>query len=167
VSGVDIPIWDDPDVKRIYQVHDGQPFPDFFVFGAEPRQLALVSDLVTADQNAGSAGPASAFTGACLAAIRAVEGLAGEVDPGWLKFFTFTCDANNHFLWDLHHPPLEVGAIASWTVETIEKNGWGPDGNASAMGQRHSNALALAAAAGWVPPGTGDQARRAATTGHF
>ncbi|MFI6078049.1 hypothetical protein ACIA5C_41620 [Actinoplanes sp. NPDC051343] len=167
MPGHDISIWDDPDVMRIYQVRDGQPFPSFSVFNDDPRQLHLVSDFVMADQNAGSEGPASAYVDACLAAIRAVEGLTGEVGPGWLKFFVYMCDANNHFLWDLHHPRLEVGAIASWIVETIEKNGWGPDGNASAMGQRHSNSLALAAAAGWVPPGPGDRGRQAAHDGHF
>ena len=163
----EIPIWDDPDVMRIYQVRDGQPVPNFHVFNDEPQQLQLVWQFVEADQNAGSDGPPSAFVNACLAAIRAVEGLAASVDPGWLKFFAYMTDANNHFLWDLHHPPLEVGAIASWTVETIEKQGWGPNGNSTAMGQRHSNSLALAAAAGWAPPRGGDRARQAAVDGHF
>jgi hypothetical protein len=62
MPGHDISIWDDPDVMRIYQVRDGQPFPSFSVFNDDPRQLH------------------------------------------------------------------EVGAIASWIVETIEKNGWGPPG---------------------------------------
>ena len=167
MSDGDISIWNDRDVMRIYHLRDGQPFPNFHVFNAEPRQYQLVSAFVRADQNAGSDGPPSAFVDACLAAIRAVEGLAVGVDPGWLKFFTFMTDANNHFLWDLYHLRLEVGAVASWTVETIEKHGWGPDGNATAMGQRHSNSLALAGAAGWFPPGTGDRARQAALEGHF
>jgi hypothetical protein len=163
----DIAIRDDPDVMQIYQVRDGQPFPTFYLFNGDARQLQLVSTFVLADQNAGSGSPASAFVGACLTAIRAVEGLSTDVEPGRLKFFTYMCDTNNHFLWDLYHLPLEVGAIASWTVETIEKNGWCPDGNATAMEQRHGNSLALAAAAGWVPPGTGDRARQAALDGHF
>jgi hypothetical protein len=163
----DISIWDDPDVQRIYQVRDGQPFPAFHVFNDEPSQLPLVIDFVQADQNAGSDGPPSAFVDACLAAIRAVESLGTSVDPGWLKFFVYMTDSNNHFLWDLYHPRLEVGAIASWTVETIEKYGWGPDGNSTALGQRHGNSMALAAMAGWVPPGSGDRARQAARDGHF
>jgi hypothetical protein len=167
MTQTDIPIWNDADVMRIYEVRDGQPFPHFHVFNDEPGQLRLIVDFVEADQNAGSHGPASAFVDACLAAIRAVESLAASVDPGWLKFFAYMTDANNHFLWDLYQPRLEVGAIASWTVETIEKYGWGPDGNSTVMGQRHSNSMALAGAAGWVPPGTGDRARRAAMEGHF
>ncbi|MCY1140098.1 toll/interleukin-1 receptor domain-containing protein [Actinoplanes sp. Pm04-4] len=167
LPGADIPIWDDPDVRRIYRVIDRQPFPNFHVFNDSPHQLQLVRDFVLADQNAGSDGPPAAFVDACLAGIRAVESLAAVADPGWLKFFTFMTDANNHFLWDLYRPALEVGAIASWTVETIEKHGWGPDGNSTAMGQRHSNALGLAAAAGQVPPGTGDRARQAAAEGYF
>nr|WP_296072533.1 hypothetical protein [uncultured Actinoplanes sp.] len=163
----DIPIWNDPDVMRIYQVRNRQPFPNFYVFNDDPDQLQLVSDFVQADQNAGSDGPPTALINACLAAIRAVESLAAAVDPRWLKFFTYMTDANNHFLWDLYHPNLEVGAIASWTVETIERHGWGPDGNSTPMGQRHSNSLGLAAAAGWAPPTGGDRARRAAIEGGF
>jgi hypothetical protein len=163
----DISIWNDPDVRRIYQVRDGQPFPNFHVFNSDPRQFRLVADFVEADQRAGSNGPAAAFVDACLAAIRAVEVLGRTVDVGWLKFFTYMTDANNHFLWDLYHPHVEVGAIASWTVETIETYGWGPDGNATVMGQRHGNSMALAAMAGWVPPGSGERARKAADEGHF
>ncbi len=173
----DIPIWDDPDVMRIYRMQDGQPHPMFHVFNDEPAQLALILDFVESDRAAGSDGPAEAFVAVCLAGVRAVESLAASVDPGWLKFFIYMIDMNNHFLWDLYRRSTEVAAIAEWTVETIEQHRWGPDGNSTPLGQRHSNAMALAAAAGGgvrLNPaigrfeyGNGDRARQAARDGGF
>ena len=44
--------------------------------------------------------------------------------------------------------PTVVADFADWTVATISDRGWGPDGNATALGNLHSNCLAVAAAAG-------------------
>lgn len=177
MNDTDIPIWNDADVMRIYQVHDGQPFPMFHMFNDEPQHAQLVQQWITADQQAGSDGPPEAFITACLAGVRLVETLAGSAASGWLKFFIYMTDTNNHFLWDLYHCQAEVAAIADWTVETITGLGWGPDGNSTALGQRHSNAMGLAAAAGGgvrlnpatgrFGPGNGDRARQAAIAGHF
>ena len=173
----DIPIWNDTDVMRIYEVHEGQPFPMFHMFNDEPHQAQLVLQWISADQQAGSDGPPVAFIAACLAGIRLVESLAASTSPGWLKFFTYMTDINNHFLWDLHRRHTEVAAIADWTVETIVTHGWGPDGNRTPLGQRHSNAMALAAAAGGgvrlnsatgdFEAGSGHRARQAASANHF
>jgi hypothetical protein len=143
----DIPIWSDADVQRIYDVREGRPFPRFYIFNDDPFQLRLITQFVEADQHAGSDGPAESFLAVCLAGIRAVEELPADVDAGWRKFLVYMIDMNNHFLWDLYHRD-EVAAIAEWTVETIERYGWGPDGNSTALGQRHGNAMALAAKAG-------------------
>lgn len=177
MNNTDIPIWNDTHVMGIYQVHDGRPFPMFHMLNAEPRHTQLVQQWITADQQAGSQGPPDAFIAACLAGIRLVETLAGSTAAGWLKLFTYMTDINNQFLWDLHHRQTEVAAIADWTVETIKGHGWGPDGDSTPLGQRHSNATALAAAAGGgvrlnpatgrFEPGTGDRARRAAIAGRF
>lgn len=174
---MDIPIWSDADVKRIYDLVDGRPWPRFVIFNDYPDQLALIRDFTEADQNAESDSPASAFVDACLAGIRAVEGLPESVDVGWIKFLVYQIDINNHFLWDLYHRSEEVAAIGEWTVNAIHRRGWGPDGNSSALGQRHSNAMALAAAAGGglhvrsdtgkYEYGNGDAARRAALGGGF
>jgi hypothetical protein len=173
----DRPIWDDPDVKRIYQLQDGVPYPMFHVFNDEPQQLELIRDWVTADQAIDADAPAGTFIQACLTGIRAVEGLAGSVDPGWLKFVVYRVEVDNLYLWELHQRRTEAAAIAEWVVATIENFGWGPDGNASPLGQRHSNAMAVAAAAGGglrMNPatgqfeyGNGDDARRAAKDGRF
>jgi len=150
VTDTNTSIWDDPDVQRIYDIEAGQ--------------------------NAGSDGPASAFVDACLAGIRAVEELPGSVDPGWIKFLIYMVDMNNHFLWDLHHTRTETAAIGEWTVRAIQRFGWGPDGNSTPLGERHSNAMALAAAAGGgmhtTPDGRfeygdGRAARQAAERGNF
>lgn len=172
----DISIWDDPDVQRIYHVQNGQPFPMFHVFNDRPAQLQRVIDWVRADQEAGSDSPPQAFGTACLTGILAVEDLAGSVDIGWLKFFTYMTAVNNHFLWDLHRCPTEVMNIAEWTIETIERHSWN-QGNSTPMGQQYSNAMALAAetgggvrmnpATGRFEAGNGDRARAAARTGHF
>ena len=37
MTSVDIPIWDDPDVVRIYQMQNGQPFPMLTVYRAAIR----------------------------------------------------------------------------------------------------------------------------------
>jgi hypothetical protein len=173
----DIPIWADPDVRRIYDVTGGQPNPRFWDFNNSPEALALMRDFTAADQAAGSDAPPDAFIAACLTGIRAVEHLPRTVDSGWRKFLIYMIDMNNHFLWDLHHRREEVAAIAEWTVETIENFGWGPDGNTTAIGQRHSNAIGLAAASGGgvlfdesiqaFGHRNGDLARLAAEAGHF
>ena len=124
MTDIDIPIWDDPDVQRIYDLQDGQPWPRFAEFNEWPEQSALVRRFIEADQNAGSNGPPSAFIDACLAGVHAVEKLPRSVDLGWIKFFVYFVDVNNHFLWDLHHAAEEVAAIAEWTVRTIHRNGW-------------------------------------------
>lgn len=167
----DIPIWNDADVQRIYDVREGHPFLRFHIFNENPLQLRLITDFVEADQQAGSAGSADAFLAACFAGIRAVDGLPDDIDVGWKKFLVYMIDMNNHFLWDLYHRD-EVAAIAEWTVETIKRHRWGPDGNSTALGQRHGNAMALAAKAGGgvrhnpqtgkFAYGNGDAARRLA-----
>lgn len=144
----DIPIWDDPDVQRICDWRDGRPFPRFVEFNEDPDRNVLVREFVHADQAAGSNGPAVAFIEACLAGIRAVEGLNGQVEAGWIKFFLYFVEVNNSFLWDRHRTSDESAAIGEWVVRTIERHGWGPDGNTTALGQRHSNAMAVAAMAG-------------------
>jgi hypothetical protein len=143
-----IPIWSDPDVQRIYDLEDGQPWPRFSVFNQNPDQLQMVLEFVQADQAAGSDGPSELYIDACLAGVRAVERLTGHVDAGWIKFFIFQIDQNNSFLWDLHRKSYEVAAIGEWTVSTLERHGWGADGRTSALGQAHSNAMALSAEAG-------------------
>jgi hypothetical protein len=173
----DLPIWDDVDVTRIYQIHDGQPFPMFHMFNEEPSHVEIVQNWITADQEAGSDGPPDAFVRACLTGIVAVETLTTSAAPGWLKFFTYMTDVNCHFLWNLYRRGTEVAAIADWTVETISRNGWGPDGNVTPLGQRHTYAAALAAASGggvrrnpvtgMFEVGTGDRARQAAMAGRF
>lgn len=173
----DISIWIDPDVRKIYDLQNGQPFPRFAMFNSEPDQLRLVHAFVEADQAAGSDGPASAFISACLAGIRLVEALPPTVEPGWLKFFIYQVDANNVFLSDRHHFSNEAAAIAEWTVVTLEQHDWGADGNTTALGQRHSNALAMAARAGFgvqydpvkgkFANGDGGVARTAARLGGF
>jgi hypothetical protein len=171
------PIWEDADVRRIYSVIDGVPHPRFHEFNELPDQLALVVDFVIPDQQADSDDPPDAFTARCLAGIRAVERLPLDVDDGWKKLFIYRIDVNNHYLWDLHKRRAEVAAIAEWTVVTIEQHGWGPDGNTTPLGQRHSSAMALAASAGGgvrLNPrtnsfeyGNGDRARQAAAQGGF
>lgn len=143
-----ISIWADPDVRRIYDLVDGRPWPRFSDFNDQPDRLQLVLEFVQADQAAGSAGPADGYLQACRAGVRAVETLDGRVDPGWIKFLVFQVDQNNAFLWDLYRRSAEVAAVAEWTVETIERHGWGPDGRTSAIGQVHAGAMALAAEAG-------------------
>ncbi len=148
MSDDSIAIWHDPDVQRIYDLRDGQPYPRFYEFNDKPEQLEFIRDFITADQEAGSQGPADSYLAACYAGIRAVEALDGQVEPGWIKFILFQLDQNTYFLWDPHRRASEVAAIAEWTVRTLEAHGWGADGRTTALGQVHSEAMALAAQAG-------------------
>ena len=81
-------------------------------------------------------------------------------------------------LWDKHQAGEAAGRLAQWVIVTIEKNGWGPDGRATPLGQHHSYAMGVAgnsgagiveldAASGNYRPPTGDEARQAASVGHF
>lgn len=168
-----IPIWDDPDVKAIYDLHDGQPIPRFAEFNAFPEQAQLISGFVKLDMENGSGTPVSDYVDTCLAGVRAVEGLAGKIHPGWIKFLLCQIDRNNSLLWDQYRQPADfVAAIGEWLVTTIHRFGWGPDGNSTPLGQRHSNSMAVAAEAGGgvrqnsttrlFEYGDGSQARRLA-----
>lgn len=179
-----VEIWDDPDVEEILSLNKDTrevlgeaPSPKFWDFNDKPEQLALVRSFLEADQKAGSDGPKSAFVDACLAGIRATEGLPASVEIGWSKFFTFQVYQNTVFLWRLHRANREVAAVAHWLVDTIQSRGWGPNGNTTALGQAHSDSMALAAEAGGgmrMDPATGgfeypdgSEARAAAAQGGF
>ncbi|GAA4250084.1 hypothetical protein [Dactylosporangium darangshiense] len=151
-------LWDDPDVKAIYDLRGGQPIPRLAEFNAFPEQADLMFGFVKRDVQNGTGTPVSDYVEACLAGVRAVEGLAGKIHPGWIKFLLCQIDRNNSLLWDQHGQPADfVAAIAEWLVSTITRFGWGPDGNSSPLGS-HSNSMAVAAEAGGglhVDPSTG------------
>lgn len=168
-----IPIWGDPDVKAIYDLHDGQPIPRFQDFNAFPDQAELIFAFVRLDMENGTETPVDDYIEACLAGVRAVEGLKGKVHPGWIKFLLCQIDRNNSLLWDQYREPADfVAAIGEWLVTTIYRSGWGPDGNSTPLGQRHSNSMAVAAeagggthrnpATGLMEYGDGSEARRLA-----
>lgn len=142
-------IWEDPDVRQVYDLTGGQPMLRFFEFNGQPDHLGLVAAFVQLDMENGEGTPAEPYVGARLAGVRLVEAVDGKIQPGWTKFFINQIDRNNSLLWDQHHGPADaVAAVAEWVVATIERHGWGPDGNSTRLGQCHSNALALAAEAG-------------------
>lgn len=144
-----VPIWGDPDVKEIYDLRDGQPIPRFAEFNAFPDQAELIFGFVRLDMENGSGTPPDDYIDACLAGVRAVEGLAGKLHPGWIKFLLCQIDRNNSLLWDQYRQPADfVAAMGEWLVTTIHRFGWGPDGNSTPLGQRHSNSMAVAAEAG-------------------
>lgn len=168
-----LPIWGDPDVKAIYDLRDDQPIPRFAEFNAFPEQAELIFDFVRLDMETGIGTPASDYLEACLAGVRAVESLAGKIHPGWIKFLLCQIDRNNSLLWDQYRQPADfVAAMGEWLVTTIHRFGWGPDGNSTPLGQRHSNSMAIAAEAGGgvhpspttgrVEYGDGSEARRLA-----
>ena len=119
-------IWSDPDVKAIYDLRDGQPIPRFAEFNAFPEQAELILSFVKLDmENGGSDTPSGDYVDACLAGVRAVEGLAGKIHPGWIKFLLCQIDRNNSLVWDQYRQPADVvAAIGDWLVATIHRFGW-------------------------------------------
>lgn len=173
-----IPIWEDPEVRTIaLRGEDGVAFA--WETLAEPDRQRVLEFLVAFDRDWSDPGASSGdLIAAALAGIRAYEALPPVAPPGWRKLVLHEVSEAAHVLWERFSSAHETAMLARWVNVSIERAGWGPDGNSSALGQHHSYTMNLAGRTGiglfgrdpqtgsfMVP--NGDEARRAAAIGHF
>jgi len=146
-----------------------------------PTDNALVMsffEVLGPTQVEGAAPDAQTLIGVCLRGVTVVEELSPLAPPGWRKLILYIVSDITYDLWNRHKVAEAAGRLAQWVIVTIEKNGWGPDGRSTPLGQHHSYAMGVAgnsgvgiveldATSGQYRAPTGDEARRAALAGHF
>lgn len=164
-------IWDDEDVQRVFLVQGGTPLLKFDEL--TPLDQVLMSRFIEADQSADGS-TAKALIIACAEGVQVFENVSDPMQHswaiGWKKFLLYQTGCNVQILWNEFRCAGETAIFADWVTSSIASNKWGPDGNKSALGNLHSNCMAIAAQAGggvrinpatgrWEAP-TGDAARR-------
>jgi hypothetical protein len=174
-------IWADPDVMAVTRPSGGGRTFDLSMLSERDREqieafMEGISALATADGDR-SASP-EAIIAMALTCVRAYEGLSPMCPPGWRKLVVYQASEMAHLLWDRHEVAYDAAMLAQWVSVTIESQKWGPDGNATPLGQHHSYVMNLAGrtgigilkidpSTGLASAPTGDEARHAARTGAF
>lgn len=139
--------WDDPDVRQIYSIVDGNALLHFD--SLNPADRALVVDCVVTDQKMEALGrPLNLLLSALSKGARTVHYLSDSAPVGWKKLITSNTGSNVEILADDYGLSNECAIFADWVVATISRNDWGPNGNATQLGRLHSNCMAIAARSG-------------------
>jgi hypothetical protein len=170
----EIDIWEDRDVKEICTFEATRVVYD--------RDGLTTADESQIEHFLGACGDrdegVAACVGAALAGVRAFEELSPLCPVGWRKLVVYQVSDLAHEVWRRFELGHEAALLAQWVVCTIEANGWGPDGNATPLGQHHSFSMGLAGdtgigvividpETGLASPPTGAEARIAAKEGAF
>jgi hypothetical protein len=142
-------IWDDNDVRQIYVMQGGGPNLEFSALNALPEESRKqLAEFFQADQQVGGDSTLADYNYALVTGVRAFDLLPRSFSTGWRKFILFQTGCNVQLFHAANLMPTVVADFADWTVSTISEEGWGPDGNSTALGSLHSNCLAVAAEAG-------------------
>jgi hypothetical protein len=148
-----IPIWEDPDVQKIYDVgSNGEPQLRLHLLSG--ADLALVLPFIEADEALIQRSPVdpapseAMWTKACCLGVKAFENLSEEALIGWRKFVVYQVGEDAGLMWRRHKNSQETAMFAEWATVTINRNGWGPDGNSTPLGEQHSWSMGTAAEAG-------------------
>ena len=170
-----IPIWDDPDVRAIFDFNDFQPRIDMTLIGDADQ--ALIARFVSADSRAQDQSPAADFVEACTAGVTAFECISEQAPIGFKKFLVHQVALNTSMMWDRFRNDRETRVFADWVMATLSAAGWNPDGGATPLGQRATWNMAVAAQSGGgvcrnpstgrVRVPDGEEARMVAMTGSF
>lgn len=176
----EIPIWEDVDVRAISTMQGDPPRPVYAMEGLAEADAELVRMFFGADQSLKAADlpDGDSVTKVCLLGVRAFEGLSSDVPLGWRKLILYAVSDLTYSLWEKYEIAEPAAKLAHWIVATIEANHWGPDGRTTPLGQHHSYAMGVAVrsglgtiqidpATGLASAPTGDEARNAASAGHF
>jgi len=168
-------IWEDSDVREVCSFEEDRVVYDQDVLSDADRkqvtEFLAIAGAISADS-------AESTLAAGLAGVKAYEELSPMCPSGWRKLVVYNVSEFAHSLWHRHALTEETAMLAQWVTVTIEANGWGPNGNASPLGQHHSYCMNLAGQTGvgilTIDPEsgrasapTGDEARRAAQRGSF
>ncbi len=168
-----IPIWDDPDVRAIFDFSSFQPRINLSLLAGADE--ALMIGFVNADARAQDQSPASDFVGACIAGVAAFERLSSQAPIGFRKFLVHQVALNASMMWDRFSNANETRIFSDWAMATLSANLWNPDGGATPLGQRATWNMGVAAQSGggirtnpstgrWEGP-DGEEARVAASKG--
>ena len=141
-----IPIWDDPDVRAIFDFNSFQPGIDMSLINDADE--ALIVRFVSADSKAQDQSPASDFVGACIAGVAALERISPLAPIGFKKFLAHQVALNTSMMWDRFRNDRETRVFADWVMATLSQNGWNPDGGVTPLGQRATWNMAVAAQSG-------------------
>lgn len=168
-------IWEDPEVAAICTFADGRVTFD--------KDGLTAADQVQVERFQAACAhlredTAEAYVGAALAGVDAFEELSPLCPAGRRKLLVFQVSEFAHEMWRRFQLGREAALLAQWVSVTIEANGWGPDGNATPLGQHHSFSMSLAAdtgigiividpETGRASAPTGAEARLAAKQGAF
>lgn len=137
---------------------------DWSRLGASDTALTLAWAKQEQDAQ-GDPPPEHALRSSVLAGVWAIEHLSVRAQPGWKKYVLFFTGLNAA-IWDDAYP-TDAGIFVEWALAAIERHGWGPDGNASPLGQLHSMCMskwrARTDASGRYLPPDGADASVAAT----
>lgn len=160
-------IWQDQDVRRIISTDNGV---DIKFYELTPADGELVFAFVQLDQRISESGSPSVTLEGLLAGVRAVERLSdpmpGSWSAGWRKFITYQTGCNVQILQAQQPQSPMIRVFGCWVIETLERNGWAPDGGASVLGRMHSTCLAISdcvrlnSASGRFETTGGEEARR-------
>jgi hypothetical protein len=177
----EIPIMQDVDVAALITGDAQESIGPYSLDKLSPTDKALVMsffEVLGPTQVEGGTPDAQSLIGVCLCGVTVVEELSPLAPPGWRKLILYIVSDLTYDLWQRRKVAEAAGRLAQWVIVTIEKNGWGPDGRSTPLGQHHSYAMGVAGnsgvgmveldtTSGQYRAPTGDEARRAALAGHF
>jgi hypothetical protein len=143
-------IFSDGDVLQVFELHDNGVVPKLDLL--DPLDNALIATFFDADQSPGKLASPAGLTHTCAVGVKVFEGLSDNCPTGWKKFVLYITSLNTQTLWDRFQKhggqSYETAIFADWVVFTIDRNGWGPDGNETPLGRQHSYCMSVAAEAG-------------------
>lgn len=177
----EIPIMQDVDVGALITADAQESIGPYSLDKLSSTDKALVVsffEVLGPTQVEGANADAQTMIGVCLRGVSVVEELSPLAPLGWRKLILYIVSDITYALWEKHQVAEAAGRLAQWVIVTIEKNGWGPDGRSTPLGQHHSYAMGVAGnsgvgiveldtTSGQYRAPTGDEARRAALAGHF
>jgi hypothetical protein len=176
----EIPIWEDVDVRAITTRDEERSrivySVDMLTSSDRPLVTGFLDAVGSLQQQDAPSGEAVAEV--CLRGVAAFEDLSPLAPTGWRKLIAYIVSDLTYQLWETHRLGDPAAKLAHWVVATIERNGWGPDGRTTPLGQHHSYAMGVASgtgvgviqfdpATGEAKAPTGDEARTAAIRGRF
>ncbi|HTU79667.1 MAG TPA: hypothetical protein VMF09_12990 [Solirubrobacteraceae bacterium] len=177
---VEIPIWEDVDVRTIAAMEGDPPRPSYSTDGLTEADTVLIERFFNADQELSADGPPSgeAVTNLCLLGVSAFEGLSAGAPAGWRKLVLYAVSDLTYNLWEKHKLNDAATKLAHWVIATMEANGWAAQGHFTPLGQHYTYMFAVAVGTGagvvQIDPDTGlakaptgEDARRAAALGQF